>query len=86
MNFSEALNALLGGSLIRNRGWNHERSYIGLQSPDENSKMTEPYIYFNKPCDVTAGGFVRIPWVASQFDILRGDWEIVQVQQQSEAA
>ena len=77
MKFAEALEALESGALVRNAGWNHEGSYVAQQNPDENSKMTVPYLYFNKPCENTPGGWMRVPWVASQFDILRGDWEVL---------
>lgn len=49
-------------------GWNGKGMYLALQEPDENSFMTEPYIYM-----VTATGS-RIPWLASQADVLAEDW------------
>jgi len=76
MNFSEALVELRNGKKVRNVGWNHEGSYIEIQNPDENSKMTEAYIYFTWPSEEKND--YLIPWVASQFDILRGQWEVVE--------
>lgn len=52
---------------IRN-GWNGENMYIMLQLPDDNSKMTLPYIYLK-----TANGDF-VPWCPSQTDILATDW------------
>lgn len=49
-------------------GWNGKDMYITLQCPDENSKMTQPYVYMK-----TAEGNL-VPWVASQTDLLAEDW------------
>lgn len=43
---------------------------IALQRPDIHSKMTLPYIFM-----VTAQG-QKVPWLASQSDILANDWYI----------
>lgn len=51
-------------------GWNGKNQYISLQNPDENSKNTLPYIYM-----ITVTGD-RVPWFASQTDILADDWFI----------
>lgn len=71
MIFSRALDYLLHEKDVRmtRSGWNGKGMYLQLQTPDENSKMTLPYIYMN-----TAQGD-RVPWTASQSDILAGDWE-----------
>jgi hypothetical protein len=49
-------------------GWNGEGMWICLQCPDENSKMTQPYIYIQ-----TSSGNL-VPWLASQSDMLAQDW------------
>ena len=54
---------------FKRSGWNGKDMYITLQCPDENSKMTESYIYMK-----TADGEL-VPWVASQTDLLAEDWE-----------
>lgn len=69
MNFSKALEDVVAGRKLSREGWNGEGQYIQLQTPDENSFMTEPYIYF-----VFSEGEKRIPWLASQADILAQDW------------
>lgn len=66
--FGGVIKELKLGRSFRRLGWNNEKSYIMLQRPDENSKMTKPYIFF-----VTDDGD-KIPWVASQTDILECDW------------
>ena len=65
--FGEAISLLLSGKAVARSGWN-EHNKLLLQVPDENSKMTQPYIYM-----VTAQGAV-VPWVASQTDLLATDW------------
>ena len=49
-------------------GWNGTDMYITLQNPDENSKITVPYLYMK-----TANGDL-VPWCPSQTDILSDDW------------
>lgn len=73
MEFGEVLTALRAGNQAKRKGWNNKDQYLELQVPDENSKMTEPYIYLNIP---TPGmDIVRVPWVASQTDLLANDWQ-----------
>lgn len=59
------------GSRVRRAGWNGKGMWLALQVPDENSKMTLPYIYMS-----TVDGNL-VPWLASQTDILSVDWEVV---------
>ena len=57
-----------GGKFFR-VGWNGKGQYISLQNPDENSKNTLPYLYI-----ITVKGD-RVPWLASQTDMLAEDWD-----------
>ena len=66
--FGAALGFLKNGYKLEREGWNGKGMWIALQSPDENSKMTLPYIYMK----TAQGGFV--PWLASQTDLLAEDW------------
>ena len=70
MDFAEALIYLRGGKRVARSGWNGKGMWIAIQNPDENSKMTLPYIYMS-----TAQGDL-VPWLASQTDILARDWEM----------
>ena len=72
MNFSEALHEIKRGNLLRRTGWNNPNQYICLQVPDNNSFMTLPYIFIR-----TVQG-ERVPWLASQTDLLSNDWEEVE--------
>jgi hypothetical protein len=69
LNFSGALDVIKRGGRVTREGWNGKNQWIELQKPDENSKMSLPYIYIK-----TVGGDLA-PWVASQTDILAEDWE-----------
>ena len=68
LNFSEALEKLKQGYLIYREGWNGKNQWLDLQTPDENSKMTLPYIFIHVAQEDL------VPWLASQTDILAEDW------------
>jgi len=79
MDFGAALIALRGGHRVARTGWNGKGMWLKLQVPDENSKMTLPYIYIEYPEGHPAyPSGSRVPWLASQTDLLAEDWEIVQ--------
>lgn len=72
MDFAEAFVSLRHeGQRLARRGWNGAGMWIALQVPDAQSKMSLPYIFMH-----TAQG-QRVPWVASQTDILANDWYLV---------
>jgi len=75
-NIGWALIRLKAGQKVRRAGWNGKGMWLSLQVPDEHSKMTLPYIYIEYPEGHPAypkGS--RVPWLASQTDILADDWE-----------
>lgn len=72
MNFGQAIEALKGGEKVARAGWNGKGMWLGLQVPDEHSKMGLPYIYMS-----TVTGQL-VPWLASQTDVLAEDWAIVE--------
>ena len=79
MNFSAALEFIKKGRCMTRTGWNGKELSIMLQVPDENSKMTRPYIYMIIPSRVSEGSpkyFDNVPWLASQTDLLADDWEL----------
>jgi len=69
--FSYALNWLKQGKKISRTNWNGKGMWLQLQMPDLWSKMTLPYIYMST---VTND---KVPWLASQTDLLSDDWVIV---------
>lgn len=82
LSFSSVLEILKRENNVKafRMGWNGMHQWIRLQRPDGFSKMTQQYIYFEKV--VSAGGdgsigkYVRIPWLASQADMLENDWVV----------
>ena len=77
--FGWALNMMRHGWAVCRRGWNGKGIFIKLQEPDEHSKMTSPYIYIDTTglrTDNPAAPKSRVPWLASQTDMLAEDWEL----------
>lgn len=68
MDFSAALERAKQGGKLSRFGWNGKGMWIEIQRPDAHSKMTLPYFYLNYP------NGVRVPWLASQTDLLADDW------------
>ena len=66
--FEEALKAMKDGKSIRLSQWK-EDVYISIQTPDNNSKMTAPYMY------VTSRNG-KAPWIPTQIEIMSNQWEI----------
>ncbi len=69
--FDKALLALKDGFAVTRKGWNGKDMYLLVQFPDDESKMTLPYIYMK-----TADAHL-VPWLASQTDLLSDDWDFV---------
>lgn len=81
MNFGLALEALKDGKKVARSGWNGKGIFIELQLPDAYSKMTHPYIFIDTTglqTDNPDAPKSRVPWLASQTDMLSEDWMIVQ--------
>ena len=83
MNFGQALEALKEGGKVSRHGWNSKGMWLELQVPDARSKMTLPYIYLNYPATPASNSApenhinARVPWLASQTDVLADDWGVV---------
>ena len=80
MNFGQAIEELRDGNKCRRAGWNGRGIFIELQTPDENSKMTSPYIYIDTTGLQTENEIAPkslVPWLASQTDMLAVDWEVI---------
>ena len=77
MNFGAAIHKLKAGRRVAREGWNGRGIFIELQVPDQNSKMTSPYIFIDTTGLQTENGDApksRVPWLASQTDMLADDW------------
>lgn len=68
LTFSQALDCIKAGVRMERVGWNGKGMFVEIQRPDEHSKMTLPYVFM-----FTADG-QRVPWLASQTDLLSDDW------------
>jgi hypothetical protein len=75
--FGFALSVLECGGKVQRRGWNGKGLWLEMQRPDVHSKMTLPYIFMSYPADAINTPGARVPWLASQTDMLARDWVIV---------
>lgn len=71
LTFGEAVEAAKDRFRIARRGWNGTGMHVAIQEPNALSKMGRAYLYMR-----TVDGSL-VPWVASQTDILAGDWYLV---------
>lgn len=63
-----AVKCMEEGKRVARKGWNGKNMWLELQVPDNQSKMTLPYIFmYTAQADL-------VPWLASQTDILAKDW------------
>lgn len=78
MNFSDALAKLKWGSSIARAGWNGKGMFLFL-IPEWNYTDGKHDNYRNLPFIAmkTADNKV-VPWLASQTDILAGDWMVIE--------
>lgn len=79
MDFGNAIRLLKEGHRVARQGWNGKGMWLALQMPDQHSKMTLPYVYLNYPEDAQNTPGARVPWLASQTDMLAEDWVDLEV-------
>lgn len=83
MDFGEAIKSMKQGLKVCRAGWNGKGMYVEIQTPDEFSKMTRPYLFMTCPKGSTnhfgeqEKDFERIPWLPSQTDIFADDWGVL---------
>lgn len=77
LNFGDALHYLKLGKKVARSGWNGVGLWLTLQIPDENSKMSLPYVYLSYPDNSKHTPGARVPWLASQTDTLASDWMVL---------
>jgi hypothetical protein len=77
MDFGQALIQLRAGHKVARSGWNGKGLWVELQRPDAHSKMTLPYLFLSYPTDAQNTPGARVPWLASQTDLLAEDWMVV---------
>jgi hypothetical protein len=69
MNFGEAFEQVKKGNGMRLPHWNAEVTILA-QYPDENSKMTAPYLY-------EKSRFGKVPWKETMIELFSEDWEVI---------
>jgi len=84
MSFGKALDKLKGGTVdaITRSDWydTEARPVVKLQLADENSKMTESYLYMEKYAH--DGKYVRFPVDLSAESVLSDNWIAAELKQQ----
>ena len=76
--FAVAIRELKEGNKVARSGWNGKGLWLELQRPNAHSKMTLPYIFISYPEDAQNTPGARVPWLASQTDLLADDWTLVE--------
>ena len=77
LSFGDAIYYLKLGYKVTRKGWNGKGIHLELQVPDRYSKMTSPYIFIDTTGLETSNPNSpksRVPWLASQTDMLSEDW------------
>ena len=79
MKFGDALDAIETGQKAARDGWNGKGMWLMLQKPGPSTQMTVPYIYMEYPKGHKAHpNGCKVPWLASQADILAKDWRLIE--------
>ena len=69
MTFGLAIEAMRAGYKVKLPYWSDD-VFLSAQQPDENSKMTHPYIY-------VTSRYGLVPWVATQVEMWSDKWMVV---------
>lgn len=77
LTFGDAIHFLKAGKRVARAGWNGKGLWLELQVPDAHSKMTLPYIFMSYPDNAQNTPGARVPWLASQTDVLSADWMVL---------
>jgi hypothetical protein len=75
--FSVALEKLRHGGKVARLGWNGKGMWVQLEKPTPESSMTLQFLYLSYPEDAKNTPGARVPWLASQTDLLATDWVIL---------
>ena len=69
MNFGKAFEEVKKGKAMRLPQWSKD-VMIKAQFPDENSKMTAPYLYVESR-------YGRVPWKETMIELFSEEWEVI---------
>lgn len=70
MNFGEAFEQVKKGAGMRLSHWSGD-VIIRVQYPNEDSKMTAPYLYVESR-------YGMVPWKETMIELFSEDWKVVQ--------
>lgn len=82
LTFGDSVNQLQQSTLslkMERKGWNGKGIFVQLQRPDENSKMSTPYLFIDTTGLQTENEDApknRVPWAPSQTDMNFADWRV----------
>lgn len=79
LTFGLAIEAMRKGLNVRRKGWNGKGIFIGIIEPTQLTKLSSPFIYIDTTGLITNNPDApksRVPWLASQTDMLALDWEL----------
>lgn len=82
MDFGNAIRELKNGKSLYRKGWNGKGICIRLMKASDSLDMTQDYIYIdttNLKTENRDAPKSKVPWLASQTDMLANDWEVVEV-------
>lgn len=82
MDFGNAIRELKSGKSLYRKGWNGRGICIRLMKASDSLDMTQDYIYIdttNLKTENRDAPKSKVPWLASQTDMLANDWEVVKV-------
>ena len=78
MDFGNAIRELKNGKSLYRKGWNGKNICIKLMKASDSLDMTQDYIYIDTTDLKTSNRDApksKVPWLASQTDMLADDWE-----------
>lgn len=79
MDFGNAIRELKNGKSLYRKGWNGKGICIRLMNASDSQDMTQDYIYIDTTglkTDNRDAPKSKVPWLASQTDMLADDWEV----------
>jgi hypothetical protein len=77
MSFGDAILEMKKGRNVWRKGWNGKGIFIAIHQVEFDEFMTSNYIYIDTTSlctDNPDAPQVRVPWLASQTDMLADDW------------
>jgi len=80
MSLGLAIEAMQQGYAVARKGWNRKGIFLRIAHPNPYGSMTQPFVYIDTmglETDNPDAPHGRVPWLASQTDLLATDWVIV---------